>query len=452
VSTFSAKSGDFNSLSKTDIKLIALSLMLENEVNPGLREKTALQKAKKALEAKTKELNKTSAVDGVESTELKPEIEIIHEEGTNEVQEEVGGDDDGSEEGEDEESEIPESTEADNLAKSLSETSVQDQGVDSSSKEQNAAAPNVEPPAAPKTFSWASLVKSSATSAPVKVESAIAKTVAVLPAAAPIVEDNSKNASVLPPPAPAQNRPNPGNHDSVILSKTQLNVENESKMMKDEDDGLGWINSDNFLDTNARAFGQSHHKKRTPAKRGPKIQPKVACFTTDFTMQNVLLQMGLHFLSADGMFVRTVLHWVLRCMGCFTVHTKDLTRLFCSRCGGSHLSRVAASVDEGGQLKLHLRKNYHVNTMGLKYSLPAPGKQDRFDGELLLREDQLLSGIWRQKVVKINKDIKSAFGDDVTSDVGLHLNKHEKIFIGLGKGNPNAQKGRERRGKKKNRS
>ncbi len=451
MSTFSAKSGDFNSLSKTDIKLIALSLMLENEVNPGLREKIAQQKARKALESKTKESNKTSTVDGAEPTEQKPQTQTYHEEGTNEVQEEVGDDDEEeeSEEGEDEESEIPEGAEVDNLVKSLSESSIQDQAADSSSKEQNVAAPNVELPAASKTFSWASLVKSSASSAPVKVESSIAKTVAILPAAASTVEENSKNASVVPPPVPVQNRPT---RDSVILSKTQLNVENESKMMKDEDDGLGWLNSDNFLDPNARAFGQSHHKKKTPAKRGPKIQPKVACFTTDFTMQNVLLQMGLHVLSADGMYVRTVRHWVLRCMGCFTVHTKDLTRLFCSRCGGSHLSRVAASVDEGGQLKLHLRKNYHVNTMGLKYSLPAPGKQDRFDGELLLREDQLLSGIWRQKVVKINKDIKSAFGDDVTSDVGLHLNKHEKIFIGLGKGNPNAQKGRERRGKKKNRS
>ena len=79
----------------------------------------------------------------------------------------------------------------------------------------------------------------------------------------------------------------------------------------------------------------------------------------------------------------------------------------------------------------------------------APGKQGRYDGELLLREDQLLSGIWKQKVIKIRKDIKSAFGEDVTSDVGLYINKSTDIRIGLGKQNPNARKGRERRGKKK---
>jgi RNA-binding protein NOB1 len=83
------------------------------------------------------------------------------------------------------------------------------------------------------------------------------------------------------------------------------------------------------------------------------------------------------------------------------------------------------------------------------HSLPKAGKQKKYDGELLLREDQLLSGIWRQKVVKIRKDVRSAFGEDVTSDVGMHINKGAAIKVGLGRRNPNADKGRERRGKKK---
>jgi RNA-binding protein NOB1 len=112
------------------------------------------------------------------------------------------------------------------------------------------------------------------------------------------------------------------------------------------------------------------------------------------------------------------------------------------------MSRVACSIDATtGQLKLHLRSNYVVSTKGTKYSLPKPGKQGRYEGELLLREDQLLSGIWRQKCVKIRKDIRSVFGEDVTSDLGMHINKSDSLKIGLGKHNPNAAKGRERRGK-----
>ena len=132
--------------------------------------------------------------------------------------------------------------------------------------------------------------------------------------------------------------------------------------------------------------------------------------------------------------------------------------------------------------------------IGTKYSIAKPGNRGRYEGELLLREDQLLSGthtqihththsasircyqtvllwtitlycdtlrchttsditlyhttlhyttlhyttlhyttnthytrsftgIWRQKNVKIKKNVISFFGADVTSDVGIHVNK-----------------------------
>ena len=102
-----------------------------------------------------------------------------------------------------------------------------------------------------------------------------------------------------------------------------------------------------------------------------------------------MMQMNLRVVSVDGMRIKTVRQWILRCMACYTTHT-DMDRLFCSRCGVNHLSRVACSVDAGtGKLVLHLKSNYQVSTRGQKYSMPAPGKQGRFDGELLTREDQV---------------------------------------------------------------
>jgi hypothetical protein len=56
--------------------------------------------------------------------------------------------------------------------------------------------------------------------------------------------------------------------------------------------------------------------------------------------------------------------------------------------------RVGASVNaKTGELRLHLKANYVVNTLGTKYSIPKPGSRGRYEGELLLREDQLLSGL-----------------------------------------------------------
>ena len=114
------------------------------------------------------------------------------------------------------------------------------------------------------------------------------------------------------------------------------------------------------------------------------------------------------------------------------------------------MQRIAASIDhKTGKLRLHLKMNYVPKTKGSKCNLPLPGKQGKYDGELLLREDQLLVGIWRQKIMKMKKDVKSAFGEEIASGLGVHINKGAKVKVGLGHEDPNSMKGRRRRGRKK---
>eukprot|EP00605_Chrysophyceae_sp_TOSAG23-4_P000351 GSChrysophyteH1.ASY1.ANO1.398.1 assembled CDS len=214
----------------------------------------------------------------------------------------------------------------------------------------------------------------------------------------------------------------------------------------EEDNGEGWIGSDNIKE--CMISGKNMIGNQTTKAQVGSTSP-IGCVTTDFTMQNVMMKMNLRVVSVDGMQIRTVRQWVMRCMACYTIHT-DMNRIFCSRCGVDHMSRVACSIDAStGQLRLHLKSNYQVSKRGKQYSMPAPGKQGRFEGELLTREDQLMAGIWRQKVVKMQKDVRSAFGQDITSDLGLQVNKSVHIRPGLGRPNPNADKGRERRGKSK---
>lgn len=178
----------------------------------------------------------------------------------------------------------------------------------------------------------------------------------------------------------------------------------------------------------------------------------VVCCTSDYSMQNVLVQMGLRVISPTGQCIRAVRRYVMYCNACFRIHRKesDLTRMFCAYCGANHLSRVNCTVLENGEVQLHLKKNYLLSQKGTKYSLPAPGLQPRFQGELLLREDQLLSGIWKQRALRVKKEVASAFGEEVAGELGVHVNKGAKIVFGLGKkNNPNAMKGRERRGKRR---
>tara|TARA_A100001015_G_C15029978_1_gene732660 strand:+ start:1008 stop:3491 length:2484 start_codon:yes stop_codon:yes gene_type:complete len=185
---------------------------------------------------------------------------------------------------------------------------------------------------------------------------------------------------------------------------------------------------------------------------GTGMVARTACVTTDFAMQAVLIQVGLRLLGVEGYQVRRVSQFVLRCNACFLI-TSDTEKIFCPRCGGAHLSRIAASVDpKTGEQKLYLKKDYRHKLQGTKYSLPKPGAQrkGRFGGELVLREDQMMMGIWAQKTAPKAKEKLSMFGAEVNEKTGCRVAKSTcTVEIGLGRQNPNSTKGRERRGKKK---
>merc|ERR1712003_261296 len=98
--------------------------------------------------------------------------------------------------------------------------------------------------------------------------------------------------------------------------------------------------------------------------KNPPTSMRTACATTDFAMQNVLLQMNLELVTPDGgMRITKLKSWVTRCGACFMVYPdNDLTkslyrnmnkRLFCSRCGsGDMMQRIAASVNNStGELR-----------------------------------------------------------------------------------------------------
>lgn len=282
--------------------------------------------------------------------------------------------------------------------------------------------------------------------------------------------DKETNAEKEQPPAD-ESAPQTKNQSRIIGGSTLAGQGADV-----EDDGEGWITCTN--DVRKMKAAGALDPRRDPSQVnenvvasnlpiGPPISQRAACATTDFAMQNVILQMGLELLSVDGMKVRKLKSWVTRCGACFKVYTSaennsatgplGSKRLFCGHCGSDMMQRIAASVDgKTGRLRLHLSKKYKHNLRGTKYSLPKPGTGNRFQGDLLLREDQLLMGAWNQKVKmrsggKAKSAAQSMFGKDIATNVGCHTRSlgDDDIRVGFGRRNPNAAKGRERRGKKK---
>ncbi|KAK6935371.1 Nin one binding (NOB1) Zn-ribbon-like [Dillenia turbinata] len=143
----------------------------------------------------------------------------------------------------------------------------------------------------------------------------------------------------------------------------------------------------------------------------------VACITSDFAMQNVILQMGLRLLAPGGMQIRQLHRWVLKCHACNEV-TAEIGRIFCPKCGnGGTLRRVAVTVGENGIVLAARRPR--ITLRGTKFSLPLPqGGRDAIAKNPILREDQLPQRL----LYPTTKKKSSKQGDDLfcSDDIFCH--------------------------------
>lgn len=159
-----------------------------------------------------------------------------------------------------------------------------------------------------------------------------------------------------------------------------------------ESDSEGWITPSNLKTHQAKDAGVSV----VAPTQSSTLQ--VGTLTTDFAMQNVILQINLNLLSPSMHRVKHLKTFILRCHACFQT-TKRMDKQFCERCGKPTLTRVACSTDANGEFKLHLKKNMQWNTRGDKFSIPKAvhgssngrlqgGGKGGWGNELILAEDQ----------------------------------------------------------------
>ncbi|KAI8594002.1 Nin one binding Zn-ribbon like-domain-containing protein [Geranomyces variabilis] len=221
----------------------------------------------------------------------------------------------------------------------------------------------------------------------------------------------------------------------------------EEEESGDEEDGGCWITPENIAQKKSALAGVSGRNKYGPHARKPE-NIAVACITADFAMQNVLLQLGLRLLSVDGVAVKTIKSFVLRCHACYKV-TKDMEKKFCPSCGNNTLMRTTVGVDSRGNVTYYLKKNFQYNNRGTKYSIKEP-KGGRRANDMLLREDQ------REYVRAVNyqKRAKQAQLDDAFDPDHVLLDSRKSQpgllagmpVIGHGRKNVNhAKKSRQKR-------
>uniref|UniRef100_A0A7S3ABH0 Nin one binding (NOB1) Zn-ribbon-like domain-containing protein n=1 Tax=Rhodosorus marinus TaxID=101924 RepID=A0A7S3ABH0_9RHOD len=175
----------------------------------------------------------------------------------------------------------------------------------------------------------------------------------------------------------------------------------------DDDDGSGWINPDNLKTELEKDLGMTESEEKTHL---------VGCVTTDYSMQNVLLQMGLQLLSVDGQkVVKHVRRYILRCSCCRTL-TRELHRQFCPDCGNHTLVRLPFSIDKKGVARVYYDPNRHPSLKGIKYPIPKP-KGGRNNTDLILTEDQLRER--RRQLPRRKKKVVDVFDPNTKYNPGM---------------------------------
>nr|XP_054770430.1 LOW QUALITY PROTEIN: RNA-binding protein NOB1-like [Lytechinus pictus] len=144
--------------------------------------------------------------------------------------------------------------------------------------------------------------------------------------------------------------------DGEVIEEDDVEEEDE------DDDEMGWITPQNISQVREQMGGSGETSLEGI---------RVGCMTTDFAMQNVLIQIGIPVISVNGMLIKHAKSFVLRCHDCFKV-THDMGKVFCPKCGNKSLDKVTMTIDEDGTRRYHMSRRRPVNTRGLRYALPKP--------------------------------------------------------------------------------
>lgn len=221
--------------------------------------------------------------------------------------------------------------------------------------------------------------------------------------------------------------------DALLMSALQ-NAEINSQMEvvdEEEDDGVGWINCDNLEEQLAIDSGGQDASAED--------ENRVGCVTTDFAMQNVLLQMGINLVSVDGRrVIKKVRRYVLRCQSCTEV-TRELERLFCGTCGNSNLTRVTFDVDKEGVARLFLSSKFKPRLRGTKYPIPMP-RGGRNSRDLILCEDQIDPTKLRRAAKERERRAVDVLDPDTFYKFGGAHVQERPLVVGYGARNPNEGK------------
>ena len=219
--------------------------------------------------------------------------------------------------------------------------------------------------------------------------------------------------------------------ENLYTKLDEMNGVHEIKnKKKKEDDKINVINNDNNIEMNID--NNDEYKKN-------KDEINVYVNTADFTLQNACMKMGIPILGVDGLRIRNIKNYILKCTVCYKF-IFEIDKKFCPYCGYPYLMKIGYNIYANGEMKINDRKP-EPRKRGQIFDLPAPTTKK--NGTVyILTEDQIPKKGFNKKDVDINKILENyeSFKELPKHDNNLQINSSKQYKWGFPKKNPNIPK------------
>ena len=219
--------------------------------------------------------------------------------------------------------------------------------------------------------------------------------------------------------------------ENLYTKLDEMNGVHEIKnKKKKEDDKINVINNDNNIEMN---IDNNDEDKKN------KDEINVYVNTADFTLQNACMKMGIPILGVDGLRIRNIKNYILKCTVCYKF-IFEIDKKFCPYCGYPYLMKIGYNIYANGEMKINDRKP-EPRKRGQIFDLPAPTTKK--NGTVyILTEDQIPKKGFNKKDVDINKILENyeSFKELPKHDNNLQINSSKQYKWGFPKKNPNIPK------------
>ena len=240
----------------------------------------------------------------------------------------------------------------------------------------------------------------------------------------------------------------------------EMKDKNEMEIENDFDDDEGWITPENLYtkldemkgiheskDKNKDNNEKKENEINTDIKNenNSNIEDKINDInnvfvnTGDFTLQNVCMKMGIPIIGVDGLRIKNIKNYILKCTVCYKF-IFDIDRLFCDFCGYPYLMKIGYVIFANGEIRIN-DKAPEPRKRGQIFDLPAPSTKKK-GTVYILSEDQIPKKGFNKRDINIDKILENYenFKELPKHTNEIKINSSKEYKWGFPKRNPNIPK------------